>query len=270
MLYYEKIENPDSEDWVLFIHGLGGSMKTWKYQQEHFAKEYNLLLVDLDGHGNSNLEHAISHYKPTSTAKLINKILIREKIKRVHIVSLSLGTLIALEFVRMFPKKVSSIVLAGGIINLDHLRKMIFRVAKFTTDHFPVEQAYTLFAYIIMPFKQHKKSREIFIRESKKLNQAVFRKWVESVGMANERLSRYIDIIRHHKIPTLFISGINDYMFVDGIRDLCRKTRDFQLKLIKGCGHVCSIEKAEIFNAEALAFLRKVPVPKRHYIKPRS
>lgn len=267
LLYYEKLINEDATEWVLFIHGLGGSTKTWKYQMDRFSKEYNLLLVDLDGHGNSSQEEAVSPYKPTSTARLIDKILVHENIEKVHIVSLSLGTLIALEYVRLYPEKVSSIVLAGGIVNLDRFRKIVFRIARFTTAHFPVEQAYTLFAHIIMPFHKHKQSRDIFIREAKKLNQATFRKWVESVGKSNDMLQNYVSIIKNYKIPTLFISGKRDYLFLDGIKELCKKTKEFQFHALKDCGHVCSIEKSNLFNNLTLDFLESIHPTKHKYAK---
>ena len=50
MLKYEIIDN-QAEEWVVFIHGLGGSTKTWKKQIDAFSKNYNLLLLDLPGHG---------------------------------------------------------------------------------------------------------------------------------------------------------------------------------------------------------------------------
>ena len=45
-----KIYNNNSPEWVLLIHGLGGSINTWKYQIEDL-KGYNILAVDLEGHG---------------------------------------------------------------------------------------------------------------------------------------------------------------------------------------------------------------------------
>ena len=135
MLYYEKIINENTDEWVLFIHGLGGSLKTWKYQIDQFTPYYNVLLVDLDGHGRSSRLKLFSRYKPTSTAKEIHEILLTECISHVKIVSLSLGTLVALEFSYLYPDMVESMVLAGGIINLDHARRFVFGVANFVTKH---------------------------------------------------------------------------------------------------------------------------------------
>ena len=67
-----KIYNNNSPEWVLLIHGLGGSINTWKYQIEDL-KGYNILAVDLEGHGGSDLikhRHLLSR-----TADEINEIL---------------------------------------------------------------------------------------------------------------------------------------------------------------------------------------------------
>lgn len=39
---------------ILFIHGLGGNGGSWKYQVDYFQKEYQIIAVDLFGHGLSS------------------------------------------------------------------------------------------------------------------------------------------------------------------------------------------------------------------------
>ena len=46
MLKYEAIDN-QHEEWVVFVHGIGGSTKTWNRQIEDFSQRFNLLLLDL-------------------------------------------------------------------------------------------------------------------------------------------------------------------------------------------------------------------------------
>ena len=47
-----QCSNPEA-DWVLMVHGAGGSTRTWRKQVEAFREDYNLLLVDLPGHAGS-------------------------------------------------------------------------------------------------------------------------------------------------------------------------------------------------------------------------
>ena len=58
MLYFETYDN-GSNNWVVFLHGIGGSTKTWKKQIDDF-KDYNLLLIDLPGHGQSKDDENIT------------------------------------------------------------------------------------------------------------------------------------------------------------------------------------------------------------------
>ena len=90
-----KIYNNNSQEWVLLIHGLGGSINTWKYQIEDL-NEYNVLAVDLEGHGGSAFEKR--RRLLTRSASEINEILESEHIEKVHVIALSLGTLVAMEF----------------------------------------------------------------------------------------------------------------------------------------------------------------------------
>ena len=100
-----KIYNNNSKDWVLLIHGLGGSINTWKYQIRDL-QDFNVIAVDLEGHGGSSIRKT-RHLLSESAAE-INKVLEQENIDRVHIISLSLGTLVAMEFAYLYKEKVRS------------------------------------------------------------------------------------------------------------------------------------------------------------------
>ena len=71
MLYYkEYLLSPEAE-WVVFIHGAGGSSAVWFKQLKDFRKHFNLLLIDLRGHGKSTVSESEKHYKDYSFELLI-------------------------------------------------------------------------------------------------------------------------------------------------------------------------------------------------------
>jgi len=51
MLHYQTYIKSPEANWVVFIRGAGGSIKTWDYQVSDFKKYCNLLLIDLRDHG---------------------------------------------------------------------------------------------------------------------------------------------------------------------------------------------------------------------------
>ena len=53
MLYYKTYQHAESTEWVTFVHGAGGSSSIWFKQIKSFKERYNVLLIDLRGHGKS-------------------------------------------------------------------------------------------------------------------------------------------------------------------------------------------------------------------------
>ena len=126
-MYYEKKYKSDDAEWVLFIHGLGGSIATWKYQMNAFS-DYNILCVDLQGHGQSAFVK--TKHPENAAANAIHEILTEENINSVHIVALSLGTIIAMEFAYLYPDNVKSMTLAGCVLNINMKRKALVLMAE--------------------------------------------------------------------------------------------------------------------------------------------
>ena len=54
MLKFKSFIKSDDADWVTFIHGAGGSSTIWHKQVKFLKNHFNLLLIDLRGHGMSN------------------------------------------------------------------------------------------------------------------------------------------------------------------------------------------------------------------------
>ena len=53
MLYYKTYQHISFTEWVTFIHGAGGSSSIWYKQVRDFKEQFNVLLIDLRGHGKS-------------------------------------------------------------------------------------------------------------------------------------------------------------------------------------------------------------------------
>lgn len=257
MINYEKQYISDDKEWVVFIHGLGGSTRTWKYQMDAF-KDYNKICVDLEGHGQSNFS---SNEKiEVVSAIQIKSIMDKEKINKAHIVALSLGTIISMELAYLFPQAIISITLAGFVLNLSHFKKGLIRFAEIMNRVVPFHTSYKIFANIIMPKRNQKKSRDIFIREAKKMTTKSFRTWVHLLLIGQSKLKEYIDHINDHCIPILFATGKDDYLFLPGITKIIDSFKNSKNVLFDKCGHVCSIDKKEQFNEAVLLFLNELKI----------
>ncbi len=64
MLNYTTYLHKTATEWVTFVHGAGGSSSIWFKQIRSFSSHFNVLVLDLRGHGNSK-----STFKNTFTEK---------------------------------------------------------------------------------------------------------------------------------------------------------------------------------------------------------
>lgn len=76
LLFHKTYLHPTSNEWVVFVHGAGGSSSIWFKQIKAYKQHFNLLLIDLRGHGKSNQllkELITSHYTFTEVTQDILK-----------------------------------------------------------------------------------------------------------------------------------------------------------------------------------------------------
>lgn len=252
MLKYEIVEN-GKEEWVVFIHGIGGSTKTWKKQIDRFSERYNLLLLDLPGHG-KNSDKIIYKVDPIKLNKGILETLDYLNIDSAHFVGLSLGTIVIANFAVRYPERVKTIILGGAVLSIQGIYRTCVSFANGIKRFVPYKLLYKFFAWFMMPKGNHKKSRAIFLREVVKLDKETMFAWIgyladslhsENIFMKLNELGKQI----------LFISGDEDHCFLNGSRKLAQKIKTAKMKVISHCGHVCSIEKSDIFNFLALSHL---------------
>jgi pimeloyl-ACP methyl ester carboxylesterase len=115
---------------------------------------------------------------------------------------------------------------------------------------------YRFFAFIIMPKKTHKESRVLFFNEAKKLYQKEFKRWFTLAAEINPLLRFFR--IKESAVPTLYIMGAEDHMFLPSIAKLVKDHKNSDLLVIPDCGHVVNVEKPALFNKEAIQFLKQV------------
>ena len=59
-------------------------------------------------------------------------------------------------------------------------------------------------------------------------------------------------------VPTLYIMGEEDHMFLPSIRKLILNHSSAELYVISNCGHVVNVEQPDIFNNEAIQFMKRI------------
>ena len=259
MLNHYIYKNPTAKKWVTFVHGAGGSSSIWFKQIRAFTKEYHVLVLDLRGHGNSKpvLKDSFNEkYTFDSITHDIVEVLEHLEIKKSHFVGISLGTILIRNLAEKRPDLVESMIMGGAILKLNVRSQILMRLGIICKSVVPYMYLYKLFAFIIMPRKNHKESRILFANEAKKLYQKEFIRWFKLTAEINPllRFFRAKDI----KIPTLYIMGSEDHLFLPAIRRAVKSHVESSLHIIDKCGHVVNVERPVDFNQETLSFIKAV------------
>lgn len=241
---------------MVFVHGSGGNISTWKYQLPFFKNHYNLLLLDLRGHGNSISRDEEEKYTFESVAHDILEVMDHYQIKAAHMMGLSIGSLIIHKLCDLHPDRVLSITGVGGIYRLTWKIHYFSKFAHILTRIFPNHLLYRMFAYIVMPRRNHAISRKVFINASGKILKREYIRWLNLYGTFRQTIGD-LDL-NSLKKPVLIVMGSQDHLFLKPARQFCSLYHEAQLEILKGCGHICNIEKPDAFNVVALKFLNQV------------
>jgi len=256
LLNYYLYPHTTAKEWVTFVHGAGGSSSIWYKQVRDFKKQFNVLILDLRGHGNSKpkLKDTFNpKYTFDSITNDIVEVIEHLKIEESHFIGISLGTILIRNLAEKRPELVQSMIMGGAIIKLDFRSQILIKVGNAFKSVVPYMLLYKLFAFIIMPKKHHKKSRSLFVNEAKKLYQKEFLRWFKLTSEINPllRFFRAKDI----KIPTLYIMGAEDHLFLPSIKNIVSKHVTSSLFIIDNCGHVVNVDQPESFNTKTIHFI---------------
>ena len=258
MLSYTSYQSGNNYEWVTFIHGAGGSSSIWYKQLRDFKLKYNVLLIDLRGHGKSKkpIYEKLKRYTFSTISDEVLEVLDHLNIDKTHFVGISLGTIIVREIAERYPLRVHSMIMGGAVMKLNFRGQVLMRFGVLVKSVIPYLLLYRFFAFIIMPKKSHRESRNLFINEAKKLYQKEFKRWFTLVAEVNPLLAMFR--IKDTKIPTLYVMGSEDHMFLPSISKLVQNHQSSELFVVANCGHVVNVEQPKIFNDKVLSYLGAV------------
>ncbi len=260
MLHYKtyELDNPDAP-WVVFVHGAGGSSSIWFLQIKEFIRHFNVLLVDLRGHGKSKgivVPKDKHYYDFEDITRDILEVLDSLKIQKAHFIGISLGTILIRNLSEIAPGRVISMIMGGAIIRLNIRAKVLVTLGNMFKSVVPYMWLYSFFAWIIMPSERHKRSRLLFVNEAKKVAQKEFMRWFTLTYELTPLLKYFEE--KDTAIPTLYLMGEEDHMFLPAVRYIVTKHTNSWLEVIGNSGHVCNVDQPREFNARAIIFLKKM------------
>ena len=256
MLHYRTHVLSPGHEWVVFVHGAGGSSTIWYPQLRAFRRHFNLLLVDLRGHGESQGPGFAAFTDPYTFDRVsrdVLEVLDHLRIPRAHFVGVSLGTILIRHIGELAPERVTSMVLGGAVTRLNLRSRVLMRAANTVKRVVPFMWMYRAAAWVVLPRRRHRRSRLLFVNEAKKLARREFLRWFRLTCEVTPLLRLFEE--KETAVPTLYLMGDEDYMFLPPVRRLAERHQSARLRVIPRSGHVCNVDQPEAFNRLAIDFI---------------
>lgn len=248
-----EINNKIIKPNLVLIHGWGFNSSIWKFNQEYLTKKYNIIYIDLNGHGQNEYNeqyHSLKKYCDYLSTKIPDDSII---------LGWSLGGLIALNFAEHYPTKTKRLILCCSNTCFIKSDNWPYGVDQKFWDEFSnnliIDQAKTIKYFMVLQTLDHKNAKGLskqLINIHKTSNQASSEGLAWGLSILKQDFREALNHIDNSKIT--FILGSKDKLVNKNIEIyLNKKHPKITTVLLKGSGHIPFItEPVEFYEATAL------------------
>jgi 2-succinyl-6-hydroxy-2,4-cyclohexadiene-1-carboxylate synthase len=247
---------------IVFLHGFLGSGSDWLPIARLLEKEYCSILVDLPGHGDSDIPKEGDHEMFfLATVDALAAELRRVACPPCLLVGYSMGGRIALGLLLRHPDIVEKAIIVSSSPGL---RTEEERVARKKSDEGiarKIERNFEGFieAWYDQPLFATLKNHPLFHeieRERKINNPANLAAAMRLLGTGDQ--PSFWDELHTNRVPTEFFAGEKDLKFVEIGRQMVNLCPESRLEIFPGCGHTLHIENRELFLDRLKTFFNKL------------
>ncbi|MCX8117142.1 MAG: alpha/beta hydrolase [Desulfobacterota bacterium] len=232
---------------LLFIHGAGGGQYTWSFQKAFFEREFNPIILELSGHGDSegDGEQEIGRY-----AEQAYRFLKALDLPKPFLVGHSMGGAIVQTMALRYPEAIGGIVLVGTGARLRVLPEILQGIRE---DY---EAAVRRINELAFSPKAPAHLVEQGLTGMRRCRPEV----VHGDFTACDRFDLMREVERIN-LPTLILCGDEDRLTpVKYSQFLHQRIKGSRLEIIPGAGHMVMMEAPSIFNEKVREFVQN-PIP---------
>jgi 3-oxoadipate enol-lactonase len=249
-LYYEVHGNPEKTP-ILLIHGIGADHDMWKPQIESLPKAgYFVIIPDLRGHGSSEVPEI---FRIIDCARDIKELLDTLNIQRAHLVGVSMGGMVAQQFVVNYPDRAISQVIVDS---LSGVKKPIERfnasLAAFLLKVFPPK----LQALMVRNSYQRMHHEDVGEYFEDRLYHMDSR-WLLSARLEVNRFNIFEELPKVNTTTLVLVGDAFGNFAINMARATAETIPGAQFQVLKGGGDPSNILVPETFDQAVLGFLRQ-------------
>ncbi len=237
---------------VLLLHGVGMRAAFWDYQVAALSSSYDVIAVDLPGHGMSSLPPADANLGDYTRAVLA---LVDElAIPRAHVIGHSMGALVALEFALDHPGRTSSVVAMNAVFcrTAEESAAVAARLESVYRRSEPLDWSETMDRWFVEADGGGRPAEHI----------AGLLRTVNPTGYERTyRVFAESDAVHRHRLPTLkppalFLTGEHDRNSNPAMsRAMAALAPEGKAEVVPGERHMMAVTAPDEINRRLVAFL---------------
>lgn len=258
---------------VVFVHEFAADHRSWEAQMRHFGQRYRCITFGARGYPPSDVPEKASSYSQVRATDDIAAILDHLKVPAAHIVGLSMGGFATLHFGFRHPARALSLVVAGVGYGAEKEQQAKFKSEVEVVAKSLLEEGMVAFAgkYAYGPTRVQFENKDPrgFAQFKKELGEhSALGSANTQLGVQGTRPSLYdlIDKMRAMTVPTLVLTGDEDWPCLAPSVLLKREIPSAALAVMPNCGHTINLEDPDLFNRIVGDFIVQVQAgrwPKR-------
>jgi non-heme chloroperoxidase len=258
---------------VIFNYGLVCSNHHWKDQIKYFHERgYNILLHDYRGHFQSSGKHKIEDITFNRIALDLKELTDQLGLSDSILLGHSMGVNVCLEFAKLFPKKVSKMILISGTVIPVHnimmnthltgpLKPIILKIVEKFPKEFETFWKYGGWNPIVKKlihsggFNMDQVSDEFIEIYLNKIGQLGPELFFQLIDQMHEH--DILAFLHNIEVKTLIIGGNKDKVIPNFLQKLMHsKLENSELYVIHAGSHVPQVDFPEMTNERMLNFIQ--------------
>jgi 3-oxoadipate enol-lactonase len=239
---------------LVFLHGIGGNRTNWYDQLPEFGPHFLAVAWDARGYGGSDDYEGPLDFG--DFAHDLARVVRHFGVAQAHVVGLSMGGMIAMDFSARHPERVATLTLCDSLPGFGHLtpdqRREFIRLrqepllaGKEPKDIAPIV-AKTLISKSARP-----EAFDCLVASMSALHK---NSYIKTISGTTSYAGRFE--LEKIGVPTHVVVGDEDTLTPPATsHEMARRIRGARLTVIEGAGHLSNLERPEDFNRAVLAFL---------------
>jgi len=237
---------------LLFLNGLGMSVRDWERQVAYFSTSYRVITFDYRGQGSSD-KPAGPYSIPLFCDDTV-RLLMAANVWPAHMVGLSMGGMIAFQMAVSHPELLRSMVIVNSgpdLMQRTRVQKIEFLRRRFIVRVFGMRMMAKILADRLFPREGQESLRGEMAQRWAQNDKDAYNNTVKA--LRDWSVSKYLGEIR---CPTLVISADQDNTPVKYKEQYVSRMPDARLAVIPNSRHYTPLDQPEIFNEIVAEFLR--------------